>query len=58
MGSITKYSEYATEQEAREAGESFLEHFPPQAYESSYRVWQIGGSGKWVCQTMRWSSCD
>lgn len=58
MGSITKYSEHETEEAARQAGEQFLNNFPPQGYDSSYRVWKIAGSEKWMLVTERRSSCD
>ena len=57
-GGITKYSEYETEKEAREAGLDFIREWPPVGYDSTYQVWQSKPDGKWMLRTYRASSCD
>lgn len=58
MSSVTRYSEYETEAEAREAGLDFIKAWPPFAYDSSYQLWRDSQTGRWMLRTYRASSCD
>lgn len=58
MSSVTRYSEYETEAEAREAGLNFIKEWPPFGYDSSYQLWQDKQTGRWMLRTYRASSCD
>ena len=58
MSSIHRTTDHATQIDAEQAGQAYLEAYHPAGYGTTYSVYYSETRSTWVLYTYRYSSCD